>query len=391
MAALLLAAALLAAPTAVSVAARAEGSTGNNAGAQTGGRNGTLSALAAGEGTLEGVDLSVAYAPSLHLADQPDFASTTFHSLSLSATRRSSRTVIGFSANGSLGEQDFSPLATPSLVPSAPPATTPSPFLPATRFVSVGYANARLSAGYQFDRRLHGALVGTASTGGRLHAQDSVILPLQRTSSIGAQLSWEGSRLDTFSGTVAGSWSKTLFQGGPQISKSLHLQAEWGRIISRWTRSRLGVGVTLTRNQGSQDAERIPPLPTATGSITTGVPLRGQSLSFTARAETTPVVDTLSGVAYLQGSGGLSAGWSPSHTLSFGASVSAARALYGPVHGWGASGELSASLRLDRQTAFSVGARGAQIPDTALGLDRSGQVFVWTVFAAISAAAREEL
>jgi hypothetical protein len=377
-------AALFAAPAGFELAAHAEGAAGTAAQAGAASGTGALSASATLDGVFEGARLRASYAPSLSITGAQGGAGL-LHTLVLGGTGQTGRLTLSASAAGSLGRQDFSPLtASPGGV--APPIDR----LPSQQLVTVAGFSGQVGGGYTFDSRLQAAATASAGTQGGLGAQAGRVLPRQDRVGGGGHLNWQADRLDTLSGGVDVGAGTTTFSDGTaaQRSRSISAALSWGHRLSPTTTGSLGIAAAVTSNSGSQSRQGAF-FPGGAATLATSLPLRGQSLAFVGAVSAEPAFDPLTGVAYLRGTGTATSTWSPRPGLGFSGSISGARALGGPLaHDWAASGVLSGSLALDRAASFTLGVRGALLPDAlaVAGAPARGNSFQWIAFAGVSSA-----
>jgi hypothetical protein len=392
----LVAAALLASPIYATLGARADGSAGSDPTTRAVVRNGNLAASLGLSGTLEQVLISGTYSPTLRLTDRSGAGAGLFQALQLSGSGRSGRLTLTGSAGGTIGQQDFSPLAESPV--SAPGAALLPPInrLPRTRFVSVGSASGQLGAGYFFSSRLEaGMSAGIATTGG-LDAGAQAVLPRQRSATLATTGRWQVDRLDALSGSIVSSVASTgqPRTAGQERTFTIGGQLAWARRFSPTTSGTLGVGAAFIHSTG-RGLNQNSALPTVSVSLAHTVPLRAQSLSMSLTAAIQPLIDPLTGAGYFQATAAGAVTYSPNSWLSLTGAGSGARAIRGPFSGqWGAVGEASAGVRLSRRTTFSVGFREARVL-TAAAAPTAGSLsqnpLQWTAFAGISTALQEAL
>lgn len=389
-----LAAVLFAAPINLALAAHADGSANSDPATDALVRSATLSGSAGLSSTVERISISGSYSPTLRFTDQSGAATGLFNALQLSASGRSGRLTLTGSAGGTVGQQDFSPLAQSQ---SSGPGTAPPPpidRLPGTRFVSVGSASGQLSAGYFFAPRIQvGASAGIATAGG-LGAEAQGVLPRQRSATVATSGRWQADPLEALSGSISSAVATTGSPGSAAEERTLTIggQLAWARKFSPTSSGTLGVGAAATRSSGGQ-LTQTRALPIVSVSLAHAVPLRAQSLSLSLSAATQPLIDPLTGAGYFQATAAGAVTWAPVSWLSLSSGVSGARAVTGPFGGqWGAVAEASAGLRLNRRAAFSVGFREAKVLTAALaatGLSLSRSSLQWSAFAGISTSLQE--
>ena len=389
-----LAALWIAAPIHLTLAAHADGSANSDPATSGLVRNGTLAGSAGLSTTLEQVLLSASYAPTVRFTDQAGSATGFFNALQLSGTGRSGQLTFSGNAGGTLGQQDFSPLAQSPLI--APGAAQPPPInrLPQTRFVPVGSAGAQLGAGYLFSPRLQAGVTAGVATSGGLSTKAESALPRQQSATLVTSGRWQAAPLDALSGSISSSIATTGSPGSATQERALTLggQVSWARKFSPTSSGTLGVGVAATRSSGAQLGQTSA-LPTVSVLLAHSIPLRAQSLSISLGAANQPFIDPLTGAGYFQATASGALRYAPLSWLSLASGVSGARAVGGPFAGqWGAVAEATAGVRLSRRSAFSLGFREAKVltaaavravPSLAQGS------LQWSAFAGISTTLQE--
>ena len=389
-----LAAVLFAAPINLTLAAHADGSANSDPATNAVVRSGTLSGSANLSSTVERVLISGTYSPTLRFTDQSGAATGLFNALQLSASGRSGRLTLTGGAGGTVGQQDFSPLAQSPV--GAPGTASPPPInrLPGTRFVSVGSASAQLGAGYIFSSLLQaGASAGIATTGG-VGAEAEALLPRQRSATLATSGRWQADPLDALSGSISSSVTTTGTPGATSEERAVTIggQVTWARRFSPTSSGTVGVGAAATRNSGSR-LNQTSALPTVSVSLAHTVPLRAQALSLSLSAATQPLVDPLTGAGYFQANASGALAYAPLSWLSLAGGVSGARAVSGPFAGqWGAVAEASAGFRFSRRAAFSVGLREAKVLTVASAPavpSLSQSSLQWSAFAGVSSSLQE--
>lgn len=380
--------ALVAAPINVGLGVHADGSSSLDPSSDSVVDIGSLAAALSLDGVLAPAHVSALYSPSLRYTKTSNTSAASWmQSLRVAADGKDEQLTIAAGAGGAYGKQDFSPLAIALTREGDAPAPPSIDRLPAVRFIDVLSADAHASLQYAFDRRFAAGIAATAGSSGALDDADAVTLPRQRSVGISTTATFVATHLDAFGFAASASQGWTLVPGSATRTALLFSSsASWTRRIDPWTVATLAAGVGTTRTgQGEQTVV----LPVGTASLTHAVPLRGEALSFTLSASAQPVIDSLSGVGYVQGTGTASSTWSPSRWVSFGATLSGARSLSGPfADRWGAAGELVATFNAAAATALRIGAREALVPRDLAGQQstRANQVSEWSVFGGVATA-----
>jgi len=325
--------------------------------------------------------VSAGYSPRMVETPPPQGSGlAVYHSARLGLDYRPSATShLILQQLGSIGRNDFSPLAAPGALRSTTSVPI-DPRLPVKALLAMGSSDTSLSWDQNLSRRV--SVNGSAgySVYGGADGVAQQYIPLEHGLRAGAGVAWQVAPSDRLSLTASA--SRTTFNTG---AKSVlgSVNGGWSTELGRSTRADLGIGSSFGRTTGSSAGSSPTPFPSVSAGISHTFAMRGSSVSTSLRAAASPQVDRTTGSIYEVATGSAGVGWAYDRNLSLSAGGSFGRALSGnqQVGTQLVTAEGSGQYRFERHLNFSLGVRSAwqSVPNGVPGtLTAPG--FQWALF-----------
>lgn len=300
--------------------------------------------LSAVSDTLRG---AIEYQPHLGVqqADGKQRATVLHRLAATSELRVDRRTRVAFEERLSLGENNFTPLASAATGP-------PDPRVPQQAFVARYLQQSALLTLETVVAR--GARAGTSlgyQADGGLGAQSRKLIPVLQGPRAAAFFSSALSRL-----TTANAGLDVAYASSTAGSRAVIASAS-GTLEHAFDR-RVRGSLTLGAAGAGGSASAAQAFPVAALSLEGSVPLRGQALSGALHVSARPTADRYTGGAYERLEVSATGDFRALEALSFGARASGGAVVSGPARGQSiGQGELSGTLSARRGLAFTAGCR----------------------------------